>query len=181
MNVKRVLIAFVVAAALLVPAAVAWACVPQATVSAQPASGASGTQTTVSGQEWASMPVEIRWDSASGPMLTTVQGPSFSVAVTVPQAADGHHLVVAVQRFSDHDWVVAAPFEVRSTPAPPPPGPTVMPPASGGAALTPTQPRRRGRCSRLRGKRRSRCIRRSCGKKRGAKRRACVRKVTRRR
>ena len=40
---------------------------------------------------------------------------------------------------------------------------------------------RRGKCSRLRGRRRAACIRRRCGQLRGAKRRRCVRRVTRRR
>ena len=42
------------------------------------------------------------------------------------------------------------------------------------------RPRRPGKCSKLRGRRRAACVGRSCGRLRGSKRRACVRKVTRR-
>jgi carboxypeptidase T len=40
---------------------------------------------------------------------------------------------------------------------------------------------RSGRCSRLKGRSRARCIKRSCATKQGKKRKACVKKVTRRR
>ena len=161
---RRALGALVLAAAAFMPAAVAWACVPQATVSIQPTSGPSGTQATMSGSGWADRPVELRWGTARGPLLAETRGPSFSVPVTIPQAADGVHQVMATQRFPDHDFHRVAMFEVRSSP----------PPSNAPSARTP------GRCSKLKGKRRSACVRRKCGRLRGARRRACVRRVTRR-
>ena len=166
--------ALVVAAALLVPAAVAWACVPNANVTVHPTSGPPGTQATVSGSGWANGPVRILWDQADGQVLAETRGPSFSgVPVTIPQSADGLRKIVAHRRFPDHDFWEFAMFEVRSAPPPSPspgdPTPRASPPA-----------RRPGRCSRLRGRRRTACVRRSCGRLRGTKRRACVRKVTRR-
>lgn len=75
-----------------------------------------------------------------------------------------------------------------SPPEPEPrPYPTPQPPAIPQPAVSPaspvTAPRPRGRpgkCSKLKGKKRARCIRKSCAKKRGTRKKACVRKVTRR-
>ena len=174
---QRGLSALLLAAALLVPAAFAWACVPQATLSAQPGSGPAGTQVTVSGQQWAERPIEIRWDGTSGPLLAEVEGPSFSTTVTVPQVADGDYTLIARQQFPDHVWVERTPFQVASQTAPPP---NVGPPP-GVAPPPPAQRRTRsGRCSKLKGKRRAVCVKRRCGKLRGAKRRACVKRATRR-
>ena len=65
---------------------------------------------------------------------------------------------------------------LQINPFPPPPISSVQPP------VVPPQPEpKRGKCSKLKGKRRTACIRRRCGKLKGARRRACVKKVTRRR
>ena len=130
----------------------------------QPYSIPSCYQATVTGSGWANRPVQIYWNTNRDPLLAETHGPHFSVPVTIPQAPDGLHKVVGAQRFPDHDFFEVAMFEVRASP----------PASNAPTARTP------GRCSKLKGKRRSACIRRKCGRLRGARRRACVRKVTRR-
>jgi len=67
-------------------------------------------------------------------------------------------------------------LQIDPSPSPLAPLTPVQPP------LTPRQPEpKRGKCSKLKGKRRAACIRKRCGKLKGARRRACVKKATRRR
>jgi hypothetical protein len=144
------LIALFVAAALLVPAAVAWACTPSATISSQASSGPSGSSLRVKGERFVAGPVEIRWFSqrefflgnSPGLLLGRTTGPHFSKAVRVPKALPGPYYVVARGppdgAFGEPVYR-SAPFEV--TPAPP------------------------GRCSKLKGKRRAACVKKRCGKR----------------
>lgn len=105
--------AAVATTALLVGAS-AWACTASAEVSAMPSSGAAGSQTTVTGYRFdTSTPVEVRWDTRSGPVLATVNGPNFSVAVTIPASAQvGDYVIVA--KNIDGDFAPATPFRVTT-------------------------------------------------------------------
>lgn len=79
----------------------AWACTAQAPVDVRPATAPPGAGITVDG---GSSPgsVEIRWDSAEGPLLATAPAENgFAVGVRVPDAAPGVHTVVAVVRGDD--------------------------------------------------------------------------------
>ena len=121
MGERRLLIALVLAAALLFPAAVAWACTPAANISARPASAPSGARVKVSGREFLRGPVEIRWMSqaeslagaGAGRLLGRRAGPSFSLRVTVPRGRPGIYLLVAVARGEDgHVYRAVRPFRV---------------------------------------------------------------------
>lgn len=158
----------------VVGANLAWACTPSASVAVDPGRGSAGEPTTFRGSGFPDRPVELRWDSASGPLLATATGPSFSVSVTVPRVAPGIYTILAVPRTDGTPYAARVAFTVTGAGQ-----------AAGGGPpedqYAPSEPRRRGKCSRLRGRRRATCIRRSCGRLRGAKKRACVRRVTRRR
>lgn len=78
-------------------AGLAWACTPQAQFTRfSPASGAPGTQVTVTGDNFSDVAVTIHWGSASGPVIGTAQGPTFTTTVTVPQAPGDVYAIVAV-------------------------------------------------------------------------------------
>ena len=62
----------------------AWACVPQGAFDLSPSGGPAGTQVTAVGNNFPAGPVEIRWESRQGTLLTTATGPSFSVSLTIP-------------------------------------------------------------------------------------------------
>lgn len=97
---------FAVVALVLGGAALAWACGAQAGIknspntgmSGNPQTGKGGTTFTVSGTNFREGPVEVHWNSVSGPLLGTATGPSFSISVTVPAGqAEGTYYVVAFQ------------------------------------------------------------------------------------
>lgn len=81
----------------------AWACTPAATAESSSSAGPSGTIVKITGKgflgpEASSAPVEIRWNSPTGPVLTATNGPEFSVPVTIPQdATAGLFYLVAIQ------------------------------------------------------------------------------------
>lgn len=78
-------------------ASLAFACGGQATISLSSSSGSAGSNIGISGALFtAEGPVSIHWGGASGPVVATATGPSFSVSGTVPaNAAPGVHYVVA--------------------------------------------------------------------------------------
>ena len=157
----------------LAGAGLTWACTPAASVAVDPARGFAGEQATVQVRWFLDRRVEVRWDSVSGPLLASASGPDFSVSVAVPRVAPGTYTILAVSRSEGAAHVARASFTVTGTN----PAGRGGPPEDQYAASEP----RRGKCSRLRGRRRAACIRRNCGRLRGAKKRACVRRVTRRR
>lgn len=125
-------------AAVLASVSLAWACVPQGSLSLTPASGPGGSTVTakVSGFP-ADSTVEIRWGSKTGTLLKTGTGPSFSAPITIPSdAAPGVHYVSAAMagEHQDHSATVAA-FQII---APGVPGPGGTPPPAGGKAITGT-------------------------------------------
>jgi hypothetical protein len=91
--------------AALVPAALAWACVGLMSLTTTSSTVRPGGTVTVLGKEFAQgVPIEIRLDSPTGPVLTTVPAPKetmtsqFSVVVTIPAGTpNGEHVLVATQ------------------------------------------------------------------------------------
>lgn len=139
---------FVVAAVVAATASLAWACtgLPQINVDSRRAagpdseaggdiaSGPPGTRVFINGTEFGSGPVELRWDSMTGKLLATTTGPSFSVAVTIPQATPGVYTILAVQSDDARNATGQArtPFEVTNPSAEP--GTSATPTVGGGAA-----------------------------------------------
>lgn len=76
-------------------AGMAFACTVSAAISMNPNRGEVGTTVTVTGQAFVPAPVEIRWD-ATGQVLATANGPSFSVNVRIPETGPGVYYVTAI-------------------------------------------------------------------------------------
>ena len=100
----------VVSALVLLSGAPAWAA-PELRL--EPATGQPGDSFTVTGTGFESGPVDIHWDSESGPHLTTTVGPEFTVTVVVPSDAQPNsHPVVAVVRNGSSLSTSTASFQV---------------------------------------------------------------------
>lgn len=140
----------------VVAAGIAFACSPQANMALDQTSGAAGAQVVVSGSAFETDgPVEVRWGSARGPILATATGPSFSTAVTIPQASPGVYAIIAVGYDSSNVRAGTAPatYELTGPPAaaadPAPaeqapaatadPAPAAAPVAQAPAGSTPTR------------------------------------------
>lgn len=96
---KSISIGFASLAVLLAVGAVAWACTPSAYLfPISPSSGVAGAEVTVRGGQFGNGPVELRWASENGRLLTTALGPDFTAKVTIPDKAEGVHYLVAVAR-----------------------------------------------------------------------------------
>ncbi|HUP70854.1 MAG TPA: hypothetical protein VM142_13720 [Acidimicrobiales bacterium] len=96
-------------------ASAAWACSASTEIKVTSGPG----PVTVTGERFIDrMPVEIRWNSASGKLLATTSGPSFSLPISTPAtAASGVYSIVAIQRDPTDGAVVtkaAAPFEIAT-------------------------------------------------------------------
>lgn len=93
----------VIAGAAIFPMAAAWACLPVASLSTNPATAQPGQQVTVTGSEFGSNPVEVHFNSLTGPVLATFTPDSasfgsFSGPITVPaSAATGPAVLVATE------------------------------------------------------------------------------------
>jgi hypothetical protein len=95
----------VVAVALLVPAAMAWACVGLVSLTATPNTVQPGGTISVVGKEFAAKaPVLIHLDTLDGPVLATAPAPKstmtsqFKIDVTIPSnISAGPHLLIATQ------------------------------------------------------------------------------------
>lgn len=89
------------AAVAVVLAANAWACVPVATLNANPSSVKPGDTVTVSGASYNSpRPVVFHWGAIDGPVLTSItpEGGVIRGTFTVPaDAKAGNYVVVATQ------------------------------------------------------------------------------------
>ena len=112
---RRLSLATGAALVTLVPAAVAWACVGVVSLTSSSSTVQPGGTLDVTGREFAEkVPVQIHLDSPSGPVLTTVPGPSSTmnskstVTVTIPSNISvGEHFLVATQ--DQHDMNSGAP------------------------------------------------------------------------
>jgi len=130
---KGVLAGFGALAGTALIAGTAWACVPQASLSANPTSGGVGSTITLTGGTYdaAGGPVSIYWDSPSGtPIATTTVGTSagvrnISVQIQVPgNATGGSHIIFATQNDANGQAIPGSPvrtvFRVTDGPAPAP-------------------------------------------------------------
>ena len=72
-------------------------------VALAPASGPSGSSTTVTATNFAAVPVKVRWDSPNGPVLGSATGPDFTKRVTIPAGAIGSHSIFAVPSINSAD------------------------------------------------------------------------------
>jgi hypothetical protein len=137
-------LALVLIASLAIPvvvATVAWACAPSPpSISSTPSSGPVGTQVTVTGERYeAGTAVDIRWDSAVGPLLASVTGSSFKVTAQIPPSQPGAHLVVAIAYASADGSIYSRsgfPFQVTGSAKPPQPPPSQAAPSA--TATTPS-------------------------------------------
>ena len=86
---------FAALAVMVVTAALAWACTPQAIIYLGPSStGPAGSTINVTGKGFTPGPVEVRM--GPGRPLATATGPEFSIPVKIPAAEPGVHYVTAV-------------------------------------------------------------------------------------
>ena len=126
---RRVGVAAAAAAAVLVPAAVAWACVAVVSLTLASSTVQPGGTLTVTGREFANgVPIQLHLDSVTGPVLANVPGPkgtmtsSWTQMVTIPSnISTGPHLLLATQ--DQHDMNSGAParavFYVGTSPPAP--------------------------------------------------------------
>ncbi len=102
-----------VAFALMGAAAVAWACVPMATIQATPSEVRAGEQVTVSGIRFLGFaPVTIRLNALDGPVLGTAQmGPTsntlFKTSVTIPADTHPGQVVLIAMQAPEPGGIVA--------------------------------------------------------------------------
>lgn len=144
MAVKRLgAVAFGVVALVLVTASVGWACLagtaPPFVGEPQPGRALAGSSVTVGGGSWAtSGPVEVLWDSATGPVLGLADVDSsgtFSVTVVIPRTASpGSYLLVARQGSTAKPTVIEVPAPLTAASDPQPTGPGA-PPTTGPAIV----------------------------------------------
>ncbi|MDP9389371.1 MAG: hypothetical protein M3Q48_16000, partial [Actinomycetota bacterium] len=94
---------------------VAWACVPQARVTATPKSGAVGTEVTLSGTSFDASggPVKVWWDGSGGRLLGTATvkaDRTFSFSFKVPDGASGgSHVVATTQSDANGQPIAGSP------------------------------------------------------------------------
>jgi outer membrane biosynthesis protein TonB len=135
---------------LLVGAALAWACTPQATITLDTSSGPAGTSVTVSAADFIDGPVEIRWSGASGAVLATGQGPAFATTVTIPDAAPGMYYIYGTSTDEEGRRVgnTSRAFQIAGAESPEPSGdspstdegaPAASPAPAAPAPVAPTQ------------------------------------------
>lgn len=129
---RKVFLGGVAACAVALTAfSVAWACSPGGGISVEPGGGPAGSTVVVSGSGFETTaaggngPVQIRWNSMSGPVLATANGPDFSVNVGIPETAQSRtYYVVAVQELATGATRTAPDsFQVTSSAFDPPPAP----------------------------------------------------------
>ena len=131
----------------VIGAALAWACSPSAEITVDQSGVAqSGQSVSVTGRAFeAGGRVEIRWNSAGGPVLATAVGPSFTTSVTIPAAqADAHTLVAIGYEAPPEEETVAgqssATVRVGPVPTPGGGGAGTSGQADGGASSSGTGP-----------------------------------------
>ncbi len=122
-------------AIVLSAAALAWACTPQAAISAAPGSGPSGTRVTITGTSFTPGAVRIHWGSSTGPVIGAATGPEFTTTVTIPQSRADVYYIRAV----GPEGSGSASFEVTvpAGTAPAPGGGGGTTPGGGGAGNAP--------------------------------------------
>lgn len=101
--------------ALVLGASAAWACTNLATTNLSSASGTSGQSITMTGSSFhtptvakpgPAVPVNIHWNSVTGPVLATAipdATGNISATVTIPQAPPGYYVMIASQQANGVD------------------------------------------------------------------------------
>ena len=150
MRSRRTLVgsAGIIAVALGVTGAVAFACIPAARLGLSSASGKPGDVITISGAQF-TMPanvttgIQIRWGEYDGPLLAEAHADAtgnFTTTFTVPDAAAGAYPVTAVLFDANGDDVPGTPtrtiFEIRNATAAPAAAPPDTAPAPSAAPVT---------------------------------------------
>jgi len=181
---RRILLGSIAAPVVVLAAvSLAWACVPQGSLTLGPTTGPAGSQVAASGSGFdAGAAVEIRWESRTGQVLATTTGPSFNnVPITIPATATtGIHYVSAamVGEHAEHS-ATAASFEVTGSAPPGPAPPNPAPPSKADPHGHDPSPRAKAikRCKRKYSAKRGK----TAAKKRrlAKKRKACMKKAKR--
>lgn len=135
---NRLAVSTLLAGALLGAAGLAWACTASAYVQISPRSGPAGLVVTMSGGQFNSGPVSIRWNSVDGREIGTAQGSNFSVPVRIPSDAPaGVHYVVAVQTDTlGFTYKTSAAFEVSAASSTGPSGSTETGPSTTSGRIS---------------------------------------------
>lgn len=115
---------------LAVIASVGYACCPLPSLDVSPREGEAGSHVTVSGIEFGDSPVEIRWNTANGPVLATTTGPRFDIPIRIPSdARPGVYYIVGVKTVPGACGSQAtSAFSVTAPPSTQGPPPTSSPP-----------------------------------------------------
>lgn len=126
-------------AAAVVIASAAWACTENADIAVEGRnSGVVGSEVTVHGQFFHAQPVEVRWGSATGPVVASAHGPEFWATFNVPSdARGGVHYIVGTQAGSSNPPV---PFKVTAPASAPVASESAAGPAASQAAPTAETP-----------------------------------------
>jgi hypothetical protein len=111
---RRLMLGFVAALAALAPASLAWACVaPVSLTTSSPTVQPGGTVHIIGRETAPGAPIEIRLNSPTGPILTTVTGQAGGMSAKwewdVPIPANtpyGKHYLYAVQNYRNMNAVV---------------------------------------------------------------------------
>jgi hypothetical protein len=132
----RIAVGTVASASILVPAALAWACVAVVALVANNPSVQPGGTVNITVREFAQgAPIEIHLDSATGPLLTTVPPPTTTMTsintwdVPIPANTPyGTHTLFAVQNYHNMNAGTNARATIYvGTVAPAPAGPEARP------------------------------------------------------
>jgi len=131
----------------VIAGAVAWACSPDADIGIDAFVVEPGDPVTVTGTAFtatvggSTVPanVELRWDSAGGPVLAHAVGPSFAQAVRIPAAGPAEHAIFAIGRHPQTDAFqgsARATLRVGAAPNPAPAGGSTSAQTSGAERAT---------------------------------------------
>ncbi len=139
---RRLVVAAGAMLLVLLPAALAWACVGVVALTNSSSNVQPGGTLQVTGREFAqNVPVQIHLDSPTGPVLATVPGPAdtmtskFTASVTVPaNIPSGQHFLVATQ--DQHDMNSGAPARSVFYVGTSPPGTSAVPARPAGLAAS---------------------------------------------
>src|SRR3954451_25100745 len=132
---RRFLFGLVATAAAMVPASMAWACVaPVSLTTASPTVQPGGTVHIIGRETAPGAPIEIRLDSPTGPVLTTVTGQAGGMSakwewdVTIPANTPyGKHYLYGVQNYRNMNAVIPKTVVYVGTVPEPEPTPEVRP------------------------------------------------------
>jgi hypothetical protein len=134
---RRWIVGAAAAAALLVPAGLAWACVAVVSFTVNPSSVQPGGKVTVTGRDFApGAPIEVHLDSPTGRLLATlpphnnsVMQNSWNLDVPIPaDVSNGEHVLVATQDYHNMNAGVPARATISvGTGAPPAATPAARP------------------------------------------------------